>query len=487
MQLTQEAAQPQPELRNPWQVVGTVCIGAFMAALDASVVTIALPTLHGYFQTSTSVVDWVSVAYLLTLSSLLLILGRFADHFGRSRMYTFGFAVFIVGSALCGAAPSVVALIGFRVLQAVGAAMLQVNSVALVTQYTPPAQRGRAIGIQGAAQALGLSAGPAIGGALIALSGWRSIFYVNVPVGLLGILMAQRLLPRDVDVKPLDGFDRVGSVLMILAMVGIIWPLNDGYRIGWSSPATWGSLAIGLAAAAAFIRQERLAKAPLLNMAFFKNHTFFTGNISGMLSYAVMYGTLFLWPWEFKTVQHLPVSQGGLILTAVPIAMTVLSPIAGRSADRIGGKSLTIVGMAISAGGAVLLALSTAQTSLVPIIVGLTLVGAGMGLFTAPNNSSVMGVVPRHDLSSAGGFLNMARSLGMSLGVALAGTIFASILLGALGTESVSPAQAPIASQALSVAYLAVAIAAIVAAIISALRPRSSASSGDESVQPDLI
>jgi len=487
MQLIRHADRPASEPGSPWQVVGTVCIGAFMAALDASIVTIALPTLHEYFHTSTSVVDWVSIAYLLTLSSLLMVLGRFADHFGRSRMYTYGFGVFLVGSALCGAALSVTWLIVFRVLQAIGAAMLQVNSVALVTQYTPARERGRAIGIQGAAQALGLSAGPAIGGALIALFGWRSIFYVNVPVGIFGIVMAERLLPRDREVQPYDGFDFRGSVLMALAMIGILWPLNAGYRMGWADPVVLGSLVIGFAAAVIFIRQEKVARTPLINMNFFKSPIFFAGNASGMLSYTVMYATLFLWPWEFRTVQHLPVSEGGLVLTAVPIAMTALSPIAGKMADRLGGRSLTVAGMTVSAIGAAILALSTSMMSLAPIVLGLLLVGAGMGLFTAPNNSSVMGVVPRVELSSAGGFLNMARSLGMSLGVALGGTIFDGILLATLGNENVSRAEGAFASHALLIAYLAVAAVAVLAALISALKSSSPKSTEDEALQMDLI
>ncbi len=461
------------------RVVGTVCIGAFMAALDASIVSIALPTLHVYFHTTLATINWVAIAYLLALSSLLLIFGRLADHLGRSRMYAFGFLVFIVGSAACGAAPDVAILIVSRVVQASGAAMLQANSVALVTQYTPAESRGRAIGIQGAAQALGLSAGPAVGGALLALFSWRALFYVNVPIGILGTLLALRMLPKDTERAPFVAFDTWGSVLIVIAMMGIIWPLNEGYRLGWTSPLVWGSVVVGLGAAWAFLIHERIVRAPLLDSALFRNFTFSTGNLSGMLSFTLMYGAMWLAPFQFRDLTSLPLSIQGLALTPVPIAMSIMSPIAGRIADRRGAKGLTIAGMAVGAAGAVVLALTTASSALLFVMVGLALVGAGMGLFTAPNNASVMGVVDRGGLSSAGGFLNMARSVGMGLGAAVASSLYAGVLIATIGSDKPTHAQAAASSHALMAGYIGIGLAAAVAAIISAARPRTRARAVD--------
>lgn len=180
-----------------WFVVGTVCVGAFMAALDASIINIALPVMKRDFHTSMRLVEWVSLSYILTLAAFIVPFSRLSDMFGRRWMYTFGFSVFIVGSFLCGFAPTLTFMFLSRILQAIGAAMLQANSISIITAATPSHARGRAIGIQASAQGVGLSLGPLIGGALITWVGWRWIFYVNVPVGIIGTLLGILMLPRD--------------------------------------------------------------------------------------------------------------------------------------------------------------------------------------------------------------------------------------------------------------------------------------------------
>lgn len=458
---------------SPWRVVGTVCIGAFMAALDASIVSTANTTFQEYFHTSVSIVGWIAIAYLLTLSSLLIVFGRMADSLGRSRMYAYGFSVFIVGSVLCGASPTIGFLIGARVLQAAGAAMLQANSVALVTLHTPPRDRGKAIGIQGAAQAIGLSVGPAVGGAILAAFSWRYLFYVNVPIGVVGTLLAMKLLPKDPPRQPLKTFDLRGATLMVATLVAFLFAMNDGYKLGWSSPSIVISFVIAVVGAYLFIRWERVAPSPLLDFSLFESWIFTSGNISGMLSYTLMYGSLFMGPYELRTVLGLPYAQMGAVLAAVPVAMTIISPIAGRLADHHGAKGLSIVGMVLGTLGALVIALSSDMHQVLPVLIGFILIGAGMGLFTAPNNSSVMGVVPKAHLSAAGGFLNMARSLGMSLGVAAAASIYGSILLGSIGTEKVTAKTVPVAAHAIMVAFLGLGILSALAALVAALKPTS--------------
>src|SRR5438067_7044452 len=179
-----------------WLVVATVCVGAFLGQLDASIATLVLPTLEEAFHADVASVEWVAIAYLLTLAALVVTFGRLADMTGRKLLYTAGFVVFILGSALCGLAPDLGLLIGFRVLQAVGAAMLQANSVAIITASVPRRELGRAIGVQGAAQAVGLSFGPSVGGVLIAAAGWQWVFFIAVPFGLAGTVLAWLVLPQ---------------------------------------------------------------------------------------------------------------------------------------------------------------------------------------------------------------------------------------------------------------------------------------------------
>jgi len=453
-----------------WFVVGTVCIGAFMAALDGSIITVALPTMERQFDVGFSVTAWVPLAYLLTLTALLAVFGRLADIVGRRPLYSFGFSVFIVGSALCGAAPNMTFLISSRVLQAIGAVMLQANSVAIVTAAAPPEQRGKAIGIQGSALAVGLSLGPAIGGLLIAAFGWRAIFYVNVPVGIIGTTLALLILPRDTD-RDLSGkghFDYWGGITLAIALVGLLYGFNQGNDQGWTSPVILGSLIVGAIFVAIFVNIERRHSSPIMDLSLFRIDQITWGNITGALSYALMYGVLFIVPYFFEGVMHRPASESGLLTTPLPIGMMLLAPVAGRIADRFGSKLPTVIGMAVSTVGTAAMIFVTPDTSYVYIIVALLLVGVGMGIFTPPNNSSVMGSSPRNRLGVSSGVLNMARSLGQSVGIAYAFAIFQGILLH----EGYLPQNAPATPliNGFRVTFIAVTILGIAAFLISLLR-----------------
>ena len=426
----------------PWLVVGTVCVGAFMAALDASIVTIALPTLAGSFHVGLNLAAWVTIAYLLTLTALVVTFGRLADMFSRRSVYTAGFSVFIVGSALSGAAPSFPILIAARVLQAVGAGMLQANSVAIVTAAAPRGERGRAIGFQAAAQAIGLALGPTIGGLLVGWLGWRAIFYVNVPVGILGTLAGLALLPDDRRGRQPDaagarrvGFDVPGAALLAVALVGLMFGLTQGYKIGWLSPAVLVGFAVTLAALAGVVAVERRSRFPLVQPALLRIPIFVWGNLTGLLTYAALFGVLFLMPFEFERAFHMPPALSGAFITIVPLSMMAASPFGGTLADRYGAYRLTLVGAALMELGLVALALLGGLDSSYLLLAPLAVVGVGMGLFTPPNNSSVMGSVPAENLGTAGGVLNMARSLGMSMGSAIAATLYASFLLVYAGSE----------------------------------------------------
>ncbi len=452
-----------------WYVVGTVCIGAFMAAVDASIVNVAIPDLAHYYNATASITGWVLISYLLTLATLLTLFGRLADMLGRRPLYTFGFLVFIIGSAACGAAPSLVFLIVARVFQAAGAAMLQANSVAIITATVPPNIRGRAIGFQGSAQAVGLSVGPAVGGALIGLFGWRAIFYVNVPVGIIGTLMAALILPKDKVTQSNTTFDWWGAILFSPALVALMMAVTIAPHRGWTSPAVLGLFAATVVLLVAFIRRETHFRAPLVDVKLFKLRVFTMGNVTGLLSYLVMFGVLFLMPFFFERVGGFPSAVVGLLLTAVPIGMTVVSPQAGGLADRYGSRMLTTVGMAVSALGALILALTVGlNANLIIIILGLILVGMGLGMFTPPNNSSVMGALPITRLGVGGGILNMSRSLGMAFGTAVSSTLMAGFLAAFGGRMMGGPRGPWVPTMRWSI--LVLAAVALMAAILSFMK-----------------
>lgn len=405
-----------------WLAVAAVCIGAFMGQLDASIVTVALPTLQRTFHSSVGAVTWVGLSYLLVLVATVTAVGRFADMWGRKLLYVYGFGVFIVGSALCGLAPSLGALIAFRALQALGAALLQANSVAIIVLAVPRGSLGKAIGIQGAAQAIGLALGPTVGGLLLAAGGWRLIFLVNVPFGIIGMVAGLLFVPRSRHLQERVAFDWIGLALFFPAVATLISAVSFGNSRGWTSPAILVLIAGGLALSAGFMRRERRSAHPMLDLALFHRRRFTAGITSGLLSYLVMFGVLFLIPFYLERGLHFSSARAGIELMVMPLALGVAAPLAGRVADRIGARPLTVGGMATVSVGLLAMGLLRPQTLL--FLVLLALVGAGLGLFTPPNNAAIMGSVPEEQSGVASGVLNMTRGLGTALGLALTGLVF---------------------------------------------------------------
>lgn len=425
-----------------WHVVGVVSIGSFMGQLDASIVSLALPTLETEFHQSVAAVSWVAVSYLLTLATLVAVFGRLADLYGRKMLYTFGFVVFILGSAICGTAPTLLFLIVARVFQGVGAAMLQANSVAIITAAIPKDRLGRAIGVQGAAQALGLSLGPAVGGLLISSLGWRWVFYINLPAGLLGAVLGWYLLPitgRRTEPEP---FDWIGAVLLAPGVVSLMAFLTFGSQFGWLSAPSIGLATGALLFGILFVRNQRGKPYPLVDLSLFRNSAFSSGIVSGLLSYTVLFGAFFIIPFFFERVRHHDPATTGLLLMPVPVALSIVAPLAGGMTDRLGARIPTVLGMAMATIAFVALAFTHSHTNYLIIGAALTLLGLGLGFFTPPNNSAIMGSAPRTDLGVAGGLLNMTRGMGTALGVAATGAVLGwqlSVLAhGATSTSHVS-------------------------------------------------
>ncbi len=442
-----------------WLTVAAVCIGAFMGQLDASIVTVALPTLQRTFHASVGAVTWVGLSYLLVLVATVVAVGRFADMWGRKLLYVYGFGLFIIGSALCGLAPGLGALIGFRALQAVGAALLQANSVAIIVLAVPKPSLGKAIGIQGAAQAVGLALGPTVGGFLLAAGGWRLIFFVNVPFGLLGMVAGVLLVPRSRHLQDPTPFDWLGFALFFPAVVALFAGVSFGNSRGWTSPLIVGLLVAGTILVVAFIGRERSCAEPMLDLDLFRSSRFSAGVTSGLLSYLVMFGVLFLVPFYLERGVGLGSGRSGLELMAMPLALGVTAPVAGRLADRLGPRPLTVGGMACVAGGLFALAALRPTTGL--FVVLLAVVGAGMGAFTPPNNAAIMGSARPDQAGVASGVLNMTRGMGTSLGLAITGLVFDVAGGGARVTSSVDHAFSVTASLLGCIALLAGLVAGV--------------------------
>jgi EmrB/QacA subfamily drug resistance transporter len=406
---------------SPWVVFSAVAVGTFMATLDGNIVNVALPTLGAELGVSIERLEWIVSAYLLAISATLLAMGRLGDVLGHRAVFVTGMLGFTLGSALCGAAPGHAALVAARVFQALGASAMMAIAPAAVTAAFPRERRGQALGAMGTVVALGLTAGPPVGGLVLAHLSWRWVFLVNVPVGIAGAAWALRILPR----RPAGErprFDAAGAVLFAAALSAALLAVD-----GLAAPRAAHLLlvlAAGLAAAGLVVR-ERRAPAPLLDAAVLGRRPVALGLAAGLLSYAAMFSQTFLTPFLLARVLRLGPGGLGLALSAVPVALSIASPLSGWLSDRFGGRALAAGGMVLLAAGLGSLSLAGPDVGLASAMIRLAACGVGMGLFQAPNNSAVMGALPRERLGSGGGLLATARNVGMAVGVAVAGSLFA--------------------------------------------------------------
>ncbi|MEU9247406.1 MFS transporter [Streptomyces sp. NPDC048385] len=414
--------RPRPEaIRNRpdawWFAVATVCFGAFMGQLDASIVTLTYHSLRVQFDAPLAGVEWVSLAYLLTLVALLVPVGRLADARGRKLFYLYGFVAFTAASAACGLAPSLGALIGFRVVQAVGAAMLQANSVALVATSAPPERMRTALGVQAAAQALGLALGPTVGAALVATVGWRWVFGINVPIGVVALVAGHFLLPRTRSRNPVPAFDWWGLVWLAIATTSLLLGVSAASGLPLPPWAVAGLFVAAVAAGLAFVLRQRRARVPLLDLGLLRLPAVSPGLIGALCGYLVLFGPLVLVPIVLVRAGCSEVLTG-LVVSALPAGFAL----AATGAERLLPRSVTDRGRCLL--GAVIAVGVLVSMALVPVAAGgtalfLALLGVGLGLFTPANNTLIMRAFPVAAAGTGGGLVNMTRSLGTALGVAL--------------------------------------------------------------------
>lgn len=410
----------EPGTPSPWVGFSAVAVGVFMATLDGSIVNVALPSIRQGLSASIGGVELVVTVYLLVISASLLGAGRLGDLLGHRRVYVAGLLLFTLGSGLCGVSRSLAALVASRAVQALGAAAAMAMVPAAVTALFPRQQRGRALGGISSVVAAGLTAGPPLGGLILGYFSWPAVFLVNLPVGVAGALWASRTLPGGALARGAR-FDRAGAISFGLLVAGLVGALEVAPA---SSPAALGLLALAAAAGALLWRAERRALSPVLDAPLLRDRVFALGLVAGLLSYASMFTQVFLTPFWLTRVKGLDARGLGLMLTAVPLALSVVSPLAGWLSDRFGPRLLCLAGAGVLVAGLWSLAGAGPGDSLGSVAARLATLGAGMGLFQPPNNSAVMGSLPRERLGTGGGMLATARNLGMVTGVSLAGALF---------------------------------------------------------------
>jgi len=422
--------RPEQLYARRWQLLALTSVGAFMGPLDGSIVSVALPKMGRSLHLTFTASIWVQAVYLLVMAVLLIPLGRLADQRGRVHYYLAGIGIFTVGSLCSALSMNVGWLIASRALQGAGAALLVATSAAIVTAVFPPQERGRALGINIMAVYLGLSVGPPLGGFLTDHFGWRSIFYVNLPIGIAVAACGFLLLPRhelgdERAMRP----DPRGTILWGLSLVCLLVPLIFAAQWGWTSPRTLGLLAVAAASLVIFIFSELHAADPLLDLdLLFHNRLFAAANLAALLNYMALGAITILTAVYLEVVQGHSAGLTGWLMLAEPAVMAALSPFSGRLSDRVGSRLLASGGMVIVALGMLLLATMPTSSGLVRVMASLGVVGLGMAAFSAPNMSAIMGSVQKRQLGVASAFVGTMRVTGQALSVAVLGGIAASTL-----------------------------------------------------------
>ncbi|HUZ03337.1 MAG TPA: DHA2 family efflux MFS transporter permease subunit [Thermomicrobiaceae bacterium] len=420
---------------NKWAVFVVIALGIFMATLDSSIVNISLPTIARHFQVGLSgTVEWVIIAYLVVVSATLLTIGRLADMVGRKPIWATGLVIFTIGSALCGASTSLPMLVAFRAFQGLGGSLLMAISPAMLTSAFPASERGRALGLNAVMVSLGVSAGPTLGGILTQDLTWRAIFYVNVPIGVVGLIAALKILRREPN-RGRGRFDPFGAGLLAVGLAALTLGLSFGQEWGWTSPRSLASIFVGIAGLVATVLFELRTSDPILDFSLFRDRVFSSASFSQILSFLALFAVSFLLPFYLEELRGYSTIRAGLLLTPLPLSIAVVAPISGTLADRVGTRWLASIGLAVACGGLVLISFLTASTPMWQLVGTLMFTGVGQGLFQSPNNSAMLGAAPRGRQGVASGILATGRTVGQSISVALAGAIFAAAGAAAAGAQ----------------------------------------------------
>ena len=422
-----------------WWTLGAVSLGLFMIMLDNTVVNVALPSMQQSLGLSLSELEWVVAGYALTFAALMLTGGKLADLLGRRRVYVAGLVVFTAASLACGLAGSAEVLIGARVVQGIGSAMMNPATLSIITATFPPRQRGTAIGIWAGVSALALAIGPLVGGLLSEHVDWSWIFFVNVPVGIIAIAAAYAFVDESRDTSHDQRPDVPGLVTSGVGLFALTYALIEANSHGWGSTRILGAFALAAVSLAAFVVLELRQRRPMLDLTLFRNATFSGANVSMLLVALAMFGVFFYVSLYLQQILgYSPVEAGASFLPAT-ILIAVLAPQVGRVVDRVGSRWLTGSGMLLLSLSLVLFARLGTSSTYWEILPGLVAMGVGMALTMTPTTAAAMGSVPRDQAGVGSAVLNSMRQVGGSLGIAVTGAIVAHVSSSSLAAGHTRP------------------------------------------------
>jgi len=475
-------------MQYKWKALAVVSMGSLMGALDGTVLLIAFPQIARDLAANLVTMVWVIMVYILMGTAIVLSLGRLSDLKGRKRLYNAGFVLFVVGSALCGLAQSGYELVLFRGVQGIGGAVLVANSFALLSDAFPSSERGRAFGINTVIWGVGSVAGIVLGGLILSVASWRWIFWINVPIGILGTALALWVLRESVTPDPKETFDLPAAVLFTGGLAAFLLGVTEGIVAGWTAPIALGALGVSLVLLALFVLWEwRISRDPILPFDMFRNWMFSASLLASVLQGIAIFATNFLLMTYIQLIRGVPVLTAAYLLAPLAVALAVVGPLGGRLSDRYGARVLSTVGLLIQAVALLLFSTISANTPFSVIAVWEGVLGIGGGLFFPANSSAIMGGAARRRLGVASGMMMTLRNSAMALSFAVALLALTSQLPSSVGTALLGGAVTPDLLQSLGLttaqvdglfldgmraAFRGSALLVLAAAVFSALRGR---------------
>jgi EmrB/QacA subfamily drug resistance transporter len=448
-----------------WWTLGAVAFALFMVMMDNTVVNVALPSIQRGLGADISHLEWVVNAYALTFAVLMLTGGKLADLLGRRKVFLAGLALFTIASLLCGLAGSTGALVAWRALQGAGAALMMPATLAIITHAFPPRQRGLAIGVWAGVSALALAIGPIVGGLLAQHVSWSWIFFVNLPVGVAGVLIGRAVIGESRDTSREQSLDLPGLVVSAGAVFALTFGLIEASNYGWTSPTILGLFAAAAVGFALFVWIERRRRAPMLDLTLFRSRTFAGANLVALLITLAMFGVFFFMSLYVQQILGYSPVEAGAIFLPMTILIILIAPPAGKLSDRLGSRWLMAGGLTLVGVSLLLFSRLGTEAGFWDLLPGLVIGGAGMALVMTPMSAAAMGSVPVAKAGVASGVLNTSRQIGGALGIAVLG----AILTSRQETELAAGASAPQAFvDGFQVALLVGAVLAFAGALTAA-------------------
>jgi EmrB/QacA subfamily drug resistance transporter len=413
-------------------ILATCCLSLFLVTMDITIVNLALPEIGRDLRASLAGLQWCIDGYTLVIASFLVLAGSIADRFGRRRVFQIGLVLFSAGSLLCSFAPSIETLVAARVVQAFGGAMLNPVAMSIIVNvFTEPRERARVIGIWGGVVGVSMAIGPVLGGFLVQTLGWKSIFWINVPIAALALVLTRTFVPESRAEHP-RRLDPVGQVLVVVALGALTFSLIEGRRMGWGSAPIAGGIVVTVLAVIAFVTYERRTASPLIDPRFFRSLPFSTATLLAVIAFSIFNGALFLSSLYLQQARGLSPQDAGFCLLPIALALLVFSPLSGRLVGAERARiALVAAGLCFVVSGALLVGVRV-DTPLSTIIASFAFLGTGFGLINAPITNAAVSGMPRAQAGVAAALASTSRQIGITLGVAVAGAV--------AGTSAADPA-----------------------------------------------